>query len=83
MSDRIDFEIACPNNHDQTVTFSGEEFESALKSGALMFHCTACDRVWPPTREEIAGFRKQFPKKPASSALAEPSDGLSGRVTKS
>jgi len=31
MSDRIEFEIVCPNDHDQTVTFSQEEFEKALK----------------------------------------------------
>jgi DNA polymerase III sliding clamp (beta) subunit (PCNA family) len=36
MSDRIDFEIVCPNDHDQTVTFSQEEFEETLKSGALV-----------------------------------------------
>ena len=29
MSDRMDFEIVCPNDHEQTVTFSGEEFEAA------------------------------------------------------
>jgi hypothetical protein len=34
MSDRMDFEIVCPNDHDQTVTLSQEEFEEVLKSGA-------------------------------------------------
>jgi hypothetical protein len=62
MSDRIDFEIVCPNDHDQTVTFSQEEFEEALKSGALVFHCNTCDTDWPPSHEEIAKFRKQFSK---------------------
>jgi DNA polymerase III sliding clamp (beta) subunit (PCNA family) len=32
MSKRMDFEIVCPNDHDQTVTFSQDEFEKALKS---------------------------------------------------
>jgi hypothetical protein len=63
MNKRIDFEIICPNDHDQTVTFSHEEFEAALKSGALMFHCNTCDTDWPPSREDIAGFRTQFSKK--------------------
>jgi hypothetical protein len=62
MSDRIEFEIECPNNHDQTVKFSQEEFEQELKSGALVFHCEVCDTNWPPTPEEIAKFRRQFPK---------------------
>ena len=38
MSDRIDFEVECPNDHGQTVTFNREEFEAELKSGALVFH---------------------------------------------
>jgi len=62
MSDRIDFEIECPNDHDQTVRFSAEEFEEALKSGALVFHCNTCDTDWPASHEEIAMFRKQFSK---------------------
>jgi hypothetical protein len=62
MSGRIDFEIVCPNDHDQTVTFSREEFEAALKAGALVFHCNTCDTNWPPTTEEIAKFRKEFSK---------------------
>jgi DNA polymerase III sliding clamp (beta) subunit (PCNA family) len=36
MSERLDFEIVCPNDHDQTVTFSRDEFEKTLKSGALV-----------------------------------------------
>jgi hypothetical protein len=62
MSDRMEFEIVCPNDHNQTVTFSQEEFEEALKSGALVFHCNTCDTNWPPSSEEIARFRKQFSK---------------------
>ena len=60
MSNRIKFEIDCPNHHNQTVTFSQEEFEAALKSGALMFHCNTCDTDWPPSHNDIARFRKQF-----------------------
>jgi hypothetical protein len=63
MNDRMDFEIVCPNDHNQTVTFSREEFEAVLKSGALMFHCNTCDTNWPPSTEEIANLRKQFSKK--------------------
>jgi hypothetical protein len=62
MSDRIDFEIICPNGHDQKVTFSREEFETRLKSDALLFHCNTCDTNWLPSHEDIAGFRRQFPK---------------------
>ena len=62
MSDRVKFEIDCPNDHNQTVTFSEEEFEAALKSGALVFHCNTCDTDWPPSREEIDKRRKQFSK---------------------
>jgi hypothetical protein len=64
MSDRMDFEIECPNGHDQTVTFSAEGFEAALKSGVLVFHCNTCDTDWPPSHEEIASFRKQFSRNP-------------------
>ena len=60
MSGSLDFEVVCPNNHNQTVSFSKDEFEAALKSDALVFHCNTCDTTWPPTTEEIAKFRKQF-----------------------
>lgn len=63
MDDRVEFEITCPNDHNQTVTFSREEFEGALKSGALVFHCNTCDTNWQPSRAELAEFRKQFPKR--------------------
>ena len=62
MSGHKDFDIVCPNNHNQTVTFSQKEFEEALKSGALVFHCNTCDTDRPPSGEEIAKFRKQFSK---------------------
>jgi hypothetical protein len=60
LSDRMEFEIVCPNDHNQTVTFSQEEFEEALKSGALVFHCNTCDTDWPPSGQDIARFRRQF-----------------------
>jgi len=63
MSDRLEFDIVCPNDHNQTVKFSEEEFEAALKSGALVFHCNTCDTNWPPSKEEIAGFRKAILEK--------------------
>jgi hypothetical protein len=62
VSDRLEFDIVCPNNHNQTVEFSQEEFEEALKSGALVFHCNTCKTDWPPSSEEIADLRKQFSK---------------------
>jgi len=60
VSTRLDFDIVCPNNHDQTVRFNLEEFEDALKSGALVFHCNTCNADWPPSSEEIAKLRKQL-----------------------
>ncbi len=62
MSDRIAFEIVCPNNHEQTVRFTRDEFEKLLKSDALVFHCNTCEANWPPSHKEIAEFRKEFAK---------------------
>jgi hypothetical protein len=62
MTNRCDFEIVCPNNHEQTVTFSREEFEDTIKSGVLVFHCHTCDTNWPPSGEEIAKMRKALSK---------------------
>jgi hypothetical protein len=58
----MDFEIVCPNDHGQTVTFTRDEFEGALKSGSLVFHCNTCDTNWPPSKEDIAKFRKALSK---------------------
>ena len=33
MSDRKHFEIVCPNTHEQSVSFTREEFERKMKSG--------------------------------------------------
>jgi hypothetical protein len=62
MNERLKFEIVCPNNHNQTVKFSHDEFEETLKSGELMFHCNTCDTDWPPSGDEIARFQKEFAK---------------------
>lgn len=62
MNDRMDFEIVCPNNHNQTVSFSPDEFEAVLKSGAMVFHCNTCETNWPPSHEDIAKIRKAFAK---------------------
>jgi hypothetical protein len=62
MSGRHSFEIVCPNNHNQTVKFNQEEFESVLKSGTLVFHCNTGDTDWSPSGAEIAMFRKEFRK---------------------
>jgi hypothetical protein len=60
VSGKLGFEVTCPNNHNQTVSFTKDEFEAALKSDSLVFHCNTCDTDWPPTTGEIAKFRKQF-----------------------
>lgn len=62
MTNRLEFETDCPNNHNQTITFSQEEFEAALQSDSLVFHCNTCDTNWTPSSEEIAKLRKQFSK---------------------
>lgn len=59
MSD-VEFDTTCPNNHNQTVSFSKEEFDAALKSDTLVLHCNTCDTDWTPSGEEIAKVRKQF-----------------------
>lgn len=62
MSDHLQFDTVCPNNHNLTVTFSRDEFEAALKSDTLVLHCNTCDTDWPPSSKEIAKLRKQFAK---------------------
>src|ERR1017187_2086758 len=44
------------------LKFSRDEFEAALKSDALVFHCNTCDADWTPSSEEIARLRTQFSK---------------------
>lgn len=65
MAKHVDFEIVCPNDHDQTVTFSKDEFERTVKSGALVFHCNTCDTNWQLTQKEISKFREVLSKDPA------------------
>jgi hypothetical protein len=67
MSVQHKFEIVCPNNHNQTVKFSQSQFNELLASGTLVFHCNTCESDWPPTREELVMFRKQFGKDEADS----------------
>jgi hypothetical protein len=43
-----------------TVAFSRDDFEAALKTGGLVFHCNTCEANWPPTKEEIGKIREQF-----------------------
>ena len=62
MSEHLEFEIVCPNNHNQTIRFSHEEFEKALKSGTLVFHCNTCEADWPPSSKDIAKIRKELSK---------------------
>ncbi len=63
MSEQVELETECPNNHNQTVTFSKKEFEAALKSDTLMLHCNTCDTDWPPSKSEVAKLRKEFSDK--------------------
>lgn len=62
MSERLESDIVCPNNHNQTVRFNREEFEESLRSGDFVFHCNTCDTDWSPSTEEIAQLRKEFAK---------------------
>jgi len=57
----MNFEIVCPNNHNQTVSFTREGFDDAVKAG-LEFHCNTCDTNWTPTQDQIAAMRKEFDK---------------------
>lgn len=61
-NDRLKFEMACPNNHNQTVTFTKREFEEWLKSDKMVFHCNTCDTDWTPSGQDIAKFRREFAK---------------------
>ncbi|MBV8730885.1 MAG: hypothetical protein JO336_13855 [Acidobacteriia bacterium] len=60
MSKHLELETVCPNNHNQTVRLSKDQFEAALTAGTLEFHCNTCDTSWPPTKEEIGNLRKGF-----------------------
>ena len=60
MNTQARLDTVCPNNHNLTATLSRDEFEAALKSGDLVFHCNTCETNWPPTKEEIAKIREQF-----------------------
>ena len=60
MSKTVELETVCPNNHNLSVEFDQDEFESALKSDTLVFHCNTCETDWPPTKEEIAKIRTGF-----------------------
>lgn len=62
MTDRLKFDVVCPNNHNQTVTYSKDEFEQTVKSGGLVFHCNTCDTNWSPSKKEMDQFRKEFDK---------------------
>lgn len=62
MSHRLEFDTVCPNNHNQTITISEKEFDEALKSDALLFHCNTCDTDWLPSSKEIAKLRKELSK---------------------
>ncbi len=60
MNDHAKLDTVCPNNHNLTVSFTREEFESALKAGELVFHCNTCEANWPPSKDEIEKIREQF-----------------------
>jgi hypothetical protein len=58
MNDSVTYETTCPNSHNQTVKLSREEFNAALESDTLIFHCNTCDTNWPPSKEDIGKLRK-------------------------
>jgi len=62
MSTSRDFDTVCPNNHNVAIEMSQEEFEAALKTDTLEFHCNTCDTDWTPTTAEIAKLHKLFPQ---------------------
>lgn len=66
MSSAEDFEITCPNNHNQTVSFTQESFEKELRSGEALFHCNTCDTDWNPSSGQIAEIRKELSKTSSS-----------------
>jgi hypothetical protein len=60
MAETADLETTCPNNHNQTISLTREEFEIKLKADSLVFHCNTCDTNWSPTTEEIGKLRSAF-----------------------
>jgi hypothetical protein len=60
MSNRAKLDTVCPNNHNQSLNLTREEFETALKTDSLVLHCNTCDTNWPPSREDIESLKKQF-----------------------
>lgn len=60
MSDRVELDTVCPNNHNLSVTFTRKTLEAALASDTLVFHCNTCDTDWTPSSEEMAKLRKAF-----------------------
>ena len=62
MSHRVDFDVVCPNNHNQSISLSEEDFHAALKSGGLKFHCNTCEANWSPSHEDVEKLRRRFAK---------------------
>ena len=62
MSQAREFEITCPNSHNQTVSFTLEQLDNDLKSDALLFHCNTCDTNWTPSRADIDKMRRELTK---------------------
>ena len=60
MAETVDLETTCPNNHNQTISLSRDEFENKLTADSLVFHCNTCDTNWTPTKEEIRKLRSAF-----------------------
>lgn len=60
MNDHVAYETDCPNNHNQTVKLTRKEFDAALDSDTLVFHCNTCDTDWTPSGEDIGKLRKYF-----------------------
>jgi len=59
--DHADFDVICPNNHNQAVSLTREEFERVVKAGA-QFHCNTCDTNWTLSGKQIEDIRERFEK---------------------
>jgi len=59
----VDFEVSCPNNHGQTISFTQKSFEAALQAGEPIFHCNTCEADWNPSKKQIAEIREKLGEK--------------------
>ena len=63
MTDHVQLDTVCPNNHNLTVAFTRKAFEAAVKSDSLVFHCNTCEADWNPSKKQIAEIREKLGEK--------------------